>query len=155
MTSLKVAVAFVLGVARGVTLTLLLAERTTRFAFESRMEIALVDAKGKEVGKIPAGAPLFSPERPEGGDIGFQAYLPIRLGTGNEAEILIVPSNRVSALQSDVYERYPSNSPSSAFRGPLMRQFAPNTRVQRTRSSPSGPLESTTGRPKDARRFSS
>jgi hypothetical protein len=97
MTSLKVLVAFILGIALGVALALLIAERATRFAFESRMEIVLADANGKEVGRIPGGAALFSPQQPDGADIGFQAYLPIWLGTGNEAKILIMPTTTTSA----------------------------------------------------------
>jgi hypothetical protein len=97
MARLKVLVAFLIGIALGVAMTFRLAERATRFAFEARTEIVLADAKGKEVGRIPAGAALFSPDQPDGADVGFQAYLPIWLGTGSEAKTLIASTTTTSA----------------------------------------------------------
>jgi hypothetical protein len=100
MTWLKVSIAFVLGVAAGVAVTRQFDPSTTRFAYRSRMEVVLADAHGNEVGSIPPGSTLFSSEEPDGADIGFQAYLPVSLGTGSEAKVLIVPTSAPPASSS-------------------------------------------------------
>jgi hypothetical protein len=100
MTWLKLSIVFVVGVGVGVAVTRQFAPRTTRFAYQSRMEVVLADAHGNEVGSIPSGSTLFSSEEPDGAAIGFQAFLPISLGTGSEAKVLIVPTSAPSARSS-------------------------------------------------------
>ncbi len=100
MAWLKLSVAFVLGITAGVAVTRQLAPNTTRFAYQSRMEVVLADAHGNEVGSIPPGSTLFSSDEPDGADIGFQAYLPISFGTGSEAKVLIAPTSAPPARSS-------------------------------------------------------
>jgi hypothetical protein len=94
MKKMIVVAALIVGAAIGSGVTWLFSDKPPRLAFKSRAEIVLTDVEGHEVGSIPSGVTLFSAQSLDRVDVGWWGYLPVYLGTTDEAETMVTAATR-------------------------------------------------------------